>query len=75
MRELPVPLKVPVPKVVAPDLKVTVPVGAEPVTVAVRTLVLPTFAGLVALLKTVVVAVAAKACDVRTAKRIDIPNQ
>jgi hypothetical protein len=44
-----------VPKVVVPDLKVTVPVGAVPVTLAVSNVGLPTATGLLALLSVVVV--------------------
>ena len=36
VRVLPVPLRFAVPKVAAPEMKLTVPVGAIPVTVAVR---------------------------------------
>ena len=52
---LPLPDKVPVPNVVVPFLKVTVPVGAVPVTAAVSRVALPTATGLT--LATTVVAV------------------
>lgn len=45
MRVLPVPARVPVPKVVAPSLKVTVPVGAVPVTEAVKVMDVPNVEG------------------------------
>lgn len=38
----PEPFRVPVPRVVAPFLNVTVPVGADPVTVAVNVMLDPT---------------------------------
>ena len=54
MRLLPLPLRVPVPSVEAPSLKVTVPVGAVPVTVAVRVVVAPIVEGLTLLVRAVV---------------------
>jgi hypothetical protein len=42
----PLPLTAPVPKMAVPSLKVTLPVGELPVTVAVRTVVCPMLLGL-----------------------------
>ena len=50
-------LTLPVPNVVAPSLKVTVPVGLDPVTVAVSAVFWLTKAGLTLLERTVVVVV------------------
>src|SRR5438034_7948430 len=57
VRVLPVPPRAPVPSVAAPSLNVTVPVGFEPVTVAVNVTLAPHVDGL-ALLATVVVVLA-----------------
>ena len=55
---LPVPANVPVPNVVAPSIKVTVPVGLSPVVLAVRVTLWPILAVAKLLVRVVVVAVA-----------------
>ena len=64
VRVRPVPERVPVPRVVVPFLKVTVPVGPVPeaaTTVAVNTSAAPTATGLAAAATTVVVVIVAAA--------------
>ena len=53
---LPVPVSVPVPSGVAPSLKVTIPVGFEPFTVAVNVTLCPDPDGLALLARVVAVA-------------------
>ena len=55
---VPVPARVPDPKVVAPSMKVTVPVGVKPAVLAVRVTLWPILAVAKLLVKVVVVAVA-----------------